>query len=608
MNIKILNRNYLFLALLLVISLYLRFYHLSYQSFWLDEIHTAKEGAMGIRELLSFLDCCDQHPPLFYVTEKIVFYIFGNNEFFARLPCAIIGTISIWGIFLLGRELFDEETGLIAGIFTCFNSFHLEYSQEARPYIFIFCFVVFSFFFLIRFIKTPRLRFGIAYAVFTLLALYFHYFSIFIVISQIVIALIAWIAEKAEKRKFFLNFMISGLMILVLFSFQIRHILSISNISSFWIEKPKDSFAKNIVSQFFGNSDLLAPFIVLLLVTGVLYLFRTSMNKSVDFKEDSSSLALVVFICWSFLVFMLPYLRSLLEVPMIVPRYFISILPVFLLILSIALKAIQSSIVRLLLVSSFCLLSITDIFLVQDYYHKVKKTQFRELASFIMEYNPYTLNAPLTSWHQEYYLNKFGFKGEINGQNVREFCDRAVADSNNLHGFWLADAHGAYPPSQEILGKLSQNYYKVRSANFYDAWAILYLNKKDQGALYEFIDEKSFDSSQTVFDNGEKVIPLWDNRPLLKQISLPKGKYRIEILSSGLPADSIYPHLNFKFAGETIGSFFTEKSLEYSIFNLSLPTDKEGDFVMFMDNDLAVKSKGEDRNAFIKSVLIIKEL
>lgn len=562
---------------------------------------------MGIKELLAFLDCCDVHPPLFYVTEKIVFYIFGNNEFFARLPCAIIGTISIWGIFLLGKELFDEETGLIAGIFTCFNSFHLEYSQEARPYIFIFCFVLFSFLFLIKFIKTPKLSFGIAYALFTLLALYFHYFSIFIALSQIVIALIAWIVEKNEKRKFLINFLISGLIILVLFSFQIKHILSISNISSIWIEKPKDSFAKDIVFQFFGNSNLLTPFLVLLLLTGMLYLFQTSTNRSASFKTDSSGFALVVFICWSFLVFMIPYLRSLVGVPMIVPRYFISILPVFLLLLAVGLKMMKSNVVKWLVTCSFCLLSITDIFLVQDYYYKAKKTQFRELASSITKYSSYTLNAPLTSWHQEYYLNKFGFKGKISGEDVSEFCNNAIKDSNVLHGFWLADAHGAYPPSQDILDKLNQNYNRVRSINMYDAWGMLYLNKKDQGTLYEFIDEKCFDSTQMVFENGEKVIPVWDNRPVVRHISLPKGKYKVEILSSGLPADGIYPHLNFRFAENAIGSFFTEKSLKSTVFSLVLPSDEAGDLTMFMDNDLAVKAKGEDRNAFIKSILIIRE-
>ena len=339
---------------------------------------------------------------------------------------------------------------------------------------------------------------------------------------------------------------------------------------------------------------------------GALYLFQTSTNKSV-FKTDASSLALVVFMCWLFLVFMIPYLRSLLGVPMIVPRYFISILPVFLLLLSVGLKMIKSNMVKLLLAGFFCLLSITDIFLVQDYYYKVKKTQFRELASSITEYNSYTLNAPLTSWHQEYYLNKFGFKGKISGEAVSEFCNNAVKDSNVLHGFWLADAHGAYPPSQDILDKLNQNYNRVRSVNLYDAWGMLYLNKKDQGTMYEYIDEKCFDSSQTVFDDGEKVIPLWDNTPLTRKISLPKGKYRVEILSSGLPADSIYPHLNFRFAENAIGSFFTEKSLKSTVFSLVLPSDKAGDLTMFMDNDIAVKEKGEDRNAFVKSILIIRE-
>ena len=66
---------------------------------------------------------------------------FGSGEAVLRLipALAVTGTIPLF--YLLGREFYNRETGLVAAALLTVSSFHSYYSQEARPYtLFLYCF------------------------------------------------------------------------------------------------------------------------------------------------------------------------------------------------------------------------------------------------------------------------------------------------------------------------------------------------------------------------------------------------------------------------------------------------------------------------------------
>ena len=85
------------LAVILCVACILRLYHLTYQSLWLDELHTLIEAdpKLKISELFDYLRCCDQHPPLFFLLERAMFAVFGHTDFVARLLSAIAGTLRL---------------------------------------------------------------------------------------------------------------------------------------------------------------------------------------------------------------------------------------------------------------------------------------------------------------------------------------------------------------------------------------------------------------------------------------------------------------------------------------------------------------------------------
>lgn len=59
-----------------------------------------------------------EKPPLLYWLNAFSFTLFGQNEFAARLPCALAGLLVILFTYWLGRRLFDRRTGLYAAIIT----------------------------------------------------------------------------------------------------------------------------------------------------------------------------------------------------------------------------------------------------------------------------------------------------------------------------------------------------------------------------------------------------------------------------------------------------------------------------------------------------------
>src|ERR1043165_3497015 len=126
-------RDQLPLLLLLTAACILRFYRLTYQSLWHDELFTMNEAdpRISFGQMFHLLSL-DTHPPLYTLIARISFSIFGYTAWAVRAPAALFGTLNVWTIYLLGKEIKDRRTGLIAAALCCFSYYNLHYSQEGR--------------------------------------------------------------------------------------------------------------------------------------------------------------------------------------------------------------------------------------------------------------------------------------------------------------------------------------------------------------------------------------------------------------------------------------------------------------------------------------------
>jgi len=79
---------------------------------------------------LHFKSFGDYKPGLYFYLVLPLVKLLGLNVWAVRLPSAILGIASVWLIFLLVKELFDDETlSLIAAFFLAISPWHLHFSR-----------------------------------------------------------------------------------------------------------------------------------------------------------------------------------------------------------------------------------------------------------------------------------------------------------------------------------------------------------------------------------------------------------------------------------------------------------------------------------------------
>jgi mannosyltransferase len=603
------NPNHLFLFLILILAAVLRFYGLTNQSMWVDELHTMVESDPTITwgMMFDYLKCCDPHPPLYFIIERILFVLIGHTDWVARSLSASCGVASVYAMYLLGKEIRDQELGLIAALLTSINFFNRQYSQEARCYIMAFLFAVISFLFFIKLLKTLGTKQMYYYILFTLLLLYSHYYSLFLVAGQGLVAFILWLAEKENKRRFFKIFATAGMLMLVGYLPWLPFFLQLSKVKSSWIGTISPDFAITYFFDYFGSYVLLKPFLVLLLA----YFFWQVMKQedlSWDrIKESPLQLAFLVFSVVVAVTYLIPYLRSLFVVPMLLNRYTIIVVPAFIIAISFSFALISNRIAQMLLITAFVGLTLMDLIVLKRYYNtnNFYKTQFRELTEFISQ-NParmYPIVEEKTSWQHSYYLKKYNYTAPVFPGKKEVTVDsilRGKSPKYDLEAFWIVSAANGFEPHLDpsVRARLDSSYTLASEKEFYDACAQLFVKSNDRlKNITNYFPPKSR------VDN-EEVIPIWGGAIESRAIPLKPGNYRITFIMKGTKAGGVFPHINVELNAKKIGEITATPHFREYTFPF-IQTAGQLTVSLDFDNDAIIGR--QNRSVFITIVTLEEE-
>jgi mannosyltransferase len=143
------------LAVITLLGGFLRFYWIGSQGLWLDEAFSVWMGRQPIGEMLSWLVRIDQHPPFYYLLLHF-WMALGDDASTVRVLSALLGTLVIPVIYLLGRRLADWKVGLLAALILAVSPFHVRFAQEARMYALLALNASLALYALVRLLTDPR--------------------------------------------------------------------------------------------------------------------------------------------------------------------------------------------------------------------------------------------------------------------------------------------------------------------------------------------------------------------------------------------------------------------------------------------------------------------
>jgi mannosyltransferase len=160
---------------LTIVGFILRFYNLGFNSLWLDEATTLNWSKPGFFEIWEISRSADFHPPLFHWIEHLML-VFGQSEFVLRAAPALLGILTIPVFYLIGKEFYDKNVGIICATLLTVSYFGIYYSQEAYSYsmvLFVFSLVIL--FYLLA-LRTDNITCWVLFGIISAIAFWTHYY------------------------------------------------------------------------------------------------------------------------------------------------------------------------------------------------------------------------------------------------------------------------------------------------------------------------------------------------------------------------------------------------------------------------------------------------
>lgn len=176
----------------------LRFWQIGNKPLWLDEAFSLWLARHPWPDMLRWLVQIDQHPPLYY-TLLGGWLALGTDEATLRALSALLSTLTIPLIFVLGRALLDTRVGLLAALLLAVSPFHVWMAQEARMYALLTWNATWAILAFVRLLnrQSQTCRWWVLYVVATILTMLTHNVAIFLPLTLNALVLGFWLVRRA---------------------------------------------------------------------------------------------------------------------------------------------------------------------------------------------------------------------------------------------------------------------------------------------------------------------------------------------------------------------------------------------------------------------------
>src|SRR3989344_1409862 len=155
------REEWFILFLILTVAVFFRFYQLSSipPGLWPDEAANGVDAlkALDNQDFRIFYPANNGREGLFINIQAVSIRLFGATPFALRAVSAVIGTLTILGLYLLAKQLFDKKIASVASFFLAISFWHVNFSRIGFRAIMLPFIMVFAFYFLWRGLRNGRL-------------------------------------------------------------------------------------------------------------------------------------------------------------------------------------------------------------------------------------------------------------------------------------------------------------------------------------------------------------------------------------------------------------------------------------------------------------------
>lgn len=323
---------------------------------------------------------------------------FLQTEAVVRLPSAIFAALSTVVVFLLGRRVRGNSTGIVAAALYLLNDWQLVYAQQARAYSLQVLLLCLSWYGLFSILERPRATkwHWILYVGASVLAIYAHLFSVVILGTQVLAMAVVWLfpglfaTGEARKRLRSHVQVFLGCFALVLLLSLPMLLLSRTADKTSWLPRASLNDLLYFWHSVSGNSKyyLLVMVAMLVVAAGLALWSRFAAERGRPVEEVEShvyhqALWGWLLLCWLLIPIVSTYIISQGPLRLFSARYLIVVVPALTLALAYVVGNIRWRLPRLGL--ALVLLALA-VMVVPFYYRSAQVEDWNSATAWVQEH------------------------------------------------------------------------------------------------------------------------------------------------------------------------------------------------------------------------------
>ena len=321
------------------------------KSLWFDEAFNADVVERPWKDVLHMIRTTEPSQAVYLLFMKPWAGLVGSgDDALLRLPSVAFAAAAAAALVVLGRELFDRRTGLIAGLLLASNAFVVAWSQQARTYSLALLAAVGTTLLFVRARRSTTIGWWLAYGVVGAASIWCHFYAGLILLAHAVA--FAADAGRPPWRRLAASWGMIGLGLTPL----AVYIVGGTRENVEWIPTPSLDVVWSSVYEPSGEN-------VLLLVAAALGLAALALGRAAAPARWKTTLLTA----WVVVPIGVGVAAAVVR-PFLVPRFAIVIAPALALLAAIAVRAPQH---RLLRAGALAALAAAAAMQVAAWYHRV---------------------------------------------------------------------------------------------------------------------------------------------------------------------------------------------------------------------------------------------